>query len=137
LEDIKSFNEKINPFFCRTTKKDLSVPKANDDVVKNILMSNEEEFLFERIYKELKYQNPLEFIIRCMQASSNPKLLSKKIPEDIFNSFRDGEEGLGKELKEADLSDKTVLVNLEYSSKFLECVNFVKELSKQGKTVIL
>ncbi|MDK2819841.1 MAG: SWF/SNF helicase family protein, partial [Mycoplasmataceae bacterium] len=137
MENLDSFNEKINPFFCRTTKKDLLVPKANEDIIKNILMSNDEENLFKLIYREFKNSNPLEFIIRCMQASSNPKLLKTKISIENLNGFKNEEEEVGKEQKNNDMTNKTVSVNLEYSSKFIECVNFIKKLVQKEKKIIL
>ncbi|MGL5205290.1 MAG: SNF2-related protein, partial [Metamycoplasmataceae bacterium] len=137
--NLESFNKKINPFFVRTNKDDLLVPKAEPDVIKNIKMSKEEENLFKQIYKEFGNSNPLELIIRCMQASSNPKLLMKKISNDDIEAFQSDEDDK-KSMNKNNTSNKIITRDfkyIKYSSKFKECVNFIKKLVNNGKSIIL
>ena len=132
MQNIDNFSKKIYPFFTRTTKSDLMVPKANEDVLKKIEMEKSDEQLFELIYKKFKKSNPLEFIIRCMQASSNPKLLNTKISEEDWKNFTDENEIINQ-----NVSNDIIDINIKFNNKFIKCVDFIKQLVEKDKTIIL
>lgn len=75
----KEISETLQPFFVRTTKNDLQIPKPLDDDITtlSVMPSQDEQKLFDAIWKNCN--NPLLKFIRLIQASSNPKLLLNKI----------------------------------------------------------
>ena len=76
--DIEDINNKIQPFFCRTTKQQLNVPNANDDIFLTISASENENKIFQILL--LKYaKNKLALIIRLLQLESNPQMLLKAL----------------------------------------------------------
>jgi len=83
-------NDKIYPFFCRTTKQQLKVPKANPDVIIDIKTNDKEKKLFEIIHKTYN-SNSLLLYIRLMQASINPKSVLNKLNTQDYEAFSDDE----------------------------------------------
>lgn len=89
--EMKDINERIYPFYCRITKKDLMIPKPNEDIIIKSQMDENEKIIFKYIYQ--KYNtNILALYIRLMQASTNPRLLLNKLNKnDLINIFWDDE----------------------------------------------
>ncbi|WP_379969631.1 SNF2-related protein [Ectobacillus sp. sgz5001026] len=87
LQLVKNINEKLYPFFWRTTKKQLNVPKANEDQLLRCSTTYEEHQIIDLLYQKYGH-SPLHLYIRLTQASSNPELLLKAI--DIVEIY--GEE---------------------------------------------
>ena len=82
-QDIQVINKKLQPFFCRTTKKQLLVPEANGDAIIVINASEQENKLFNIL--RLKYsKNKLALIIRLLQLESNPSLLLETLDISEF-----------------------------------------------------
>ena len=120
-------NKKIYPFFCRTTKWELSVPVPNEDEKIISHMNNDEEILFSLIHRRF-YRNPLLLYIRLLQASNNPRLLLNNIDEsmlrDLYEPEDENEDNLEfdeelKGLNENLLSeeDKGFIKSLDMTSK--------------------
>lgn len=138
----EEINEKLNPFFWRTNKKDLEVPKADID---NILCANPSDV--QKELAEAIYENEpgiLAIYIRLLQSSTNPELLlkninyselglldeelnfdmskalnnqeEKKIRQQIYNSF--------------DLKNVT-------SPKFEKGIELIEKLVNEGKKVLV
>ena len=87
VRQIKEINTKLYPFFWRTNKNDLNVPKAEDDYVVRVFPSQEQLILAEYIYS--KEKSSLAKLIRLIQASTNPSLLNKKIDYKELMSYDD------------------------------------------------
>ena len=137
--DIEDINQKIQPFFCRTTKKQLEVPEANPDIIIPCEVSNEENQIFNILL--LKYaKNKLALIIRLLQLESNPKMLLKAIYEnhedfsDVLDTTLDPEF-----IDYIDYSQDIVdLINsIDKTKKFNSCIQKVEELNSKGKSVIV
>lgn len=75
--EIEEINDKLRPYFWRTSKEDLGVPKADADNIIAVAPSPEQIRLSEIIYTNL--QNPLAILIRLIQLSTNPELINKSI----------------------------------------------------------
>lgn len=75
--DIEDINDKLRPYFWRTSKEDLGVPKADADNIITVDPSPEQLRLAKIIYTNL--QNPLAVLIRLIQLSTNPELINKSI----------------------------------------------------------
>lgn len=144
-------NEKIYPFYCRTTKQELQIPKANDDKLIINNMNENERILFEYIHKKYR-NNILALYIRLMQASTNPKLLLNKLEISDFNNiFLDDEDDVEQEYKNTgdiyesierdEITDqhiKVLIDNMNNStSKFINGINLIKELNKEKKQVLV
>lgn len=148
--DNNEINEKIYPFYCRTTKKELEIPKANDDKLIINSMTCKEKILFEYIHKKYR-NNILALYIRLMQASTNPKLLLNKLDISDFNNiFLDEESDVDKEYKNneeiyedieideiADKDIKLLIDDINSTSKFYNGINLIKELIKEKKQVLV
>lgn len=74
---IEEINEKLAPYFWRTSKEDLGVPPADSDNIIKVLPSAEQIRLAEIIYTTA--QNPLAALIRMIQLSTNPEIINKTI----------------------------------------------------------
>lgn len=73
-EDV---NRKLSPFFWRTNKEDLQVPKPDPDVIKVVEPSKNQQLLSHAIYET--ENGTLATFIRLLQASTNPELLATNI----------------------------------------------------------
>lgn len=76
-DEITEINEKLRPYFWRTNKESLGVPKACPDEIIKVNPSIEQLRLAEIIYTTL--ENPLAILIRLIQLSTNPELINKSI----------------------------------------------------------
>ena len=75
---VEKINNKLYPFFWRTTKTELQVPPANPDDIIKVPANHLEQEIIDLLYK--KYAgNPLHLYIRLIQASTNPELLLNAI----------------------------------------------------------
>lgn len=138
-------NESIYPFFCRTTKRELNVPEPNPDIKLICKMNSNEEKLFN--YLREKYsKSGLELYIRLLQASTNPKLLLKKINIDDFSNIFVNEEEENDTIEKYskrnyDGVEDSNIINLinqmNMTTKFWKGINLVEKLVKDGKQVIV
>lgn len=75
--EVEEINEKLAPYFWRTSKEDLDVPPADEDNFIRVPPSVEQLRLSEIIYTTA--QNPLTVWIRMIQLSTNPELVNQTI----------------------------------------------------------
>lgn len=134
---IEEINEKIQPFFCRTTKEELGVPVVNDDKIISVMATESENRLFQ-ILKTKYYKNKLVLIIRLLQLESNPKLLLKTLDLSDFKKILD----IQKEEFEIDYCDfslevENLIEKISLTEKFKRCIKLVKELYNENKSVIV
>lgn len=147
VREIEEINRKIHPFFWRTNKTDLEVPHAKPDELRVVLPSSEQLDLAEAIY--YNESSSLSRLIRLIQASTNPSLVTKSIDYNELMSFdEDGdvkgisrdefESLLGREekLDYKDTYDRLNTINME-SPKFSEGIKLVYNLAKEGKKVLV
>ncbi len=137
--DIEIINNKIQPFFCRTTKQQLNVPNANDDIIISSTASCAESRIFQILL--LKYaKNKLTLIIRLLQLESNPQMLLKALDSngDDFSDLLDIS-GEIEDIEYNDYSDEIVslISSIEKTSKFIACIEQAKKLCSENKPVII
>lgn len=149
LRQTREINIKIHPFFWRTSKKDLNVPLADEDILEVVSPSKEQLDLAEKIYFNEK--SSLAVLIRLIQASTNPSLVNKKIDynelmscdddgdihaisEEKFNMFLN--ENVTKSLHS---SYKYIDVNVDsiVSPKFIKGIDLVQKLVLERKKVLV
>lgn len=137
LEDISTINQKLQPFFCRTTKQQLQVPAANPDAFIKVLASSLENELFHILL--LKYaKNKLTLIIRILQLESNPKLLLRSLDLSEFSDILDIS-GEIDQIDYVDFSDDvvTLINNIETTRKFDACIKVALQLHREHKPAII
>lgn len=135
--EIKNINQRIQPFFCRTTKKQLGVPDANEDKIYEINSSNIENKLFNILYSKYK-KNMFLMLIRILQLESNPKMLLEKIDINDFERIFDVNY-IEETVDVIDYSSDVVelLNSIDVTTKTSRCIELVKKLVKEDKTVII
>ncbi|MCW9130865.1 SNF2-related protein [Bacillus paramycoides] len=77
IREIDEINEKLVPYFWRTSKEDLGVPLADKDNIIKVPPSKEQLRLAEILYTTT--QNPLATWIRMIQLSTNPEIVNQAI----------------------------------------------------------
>ena len=135
--EIEEINQKLQPFFCRTTKQQLSVPPANADILNTCQAANSEQELFDILCKKYRNQK-FALLIRILQLETNPKLLLEKMNISEFSDMLD----ISDDLDEIDYCDysenvKKCIDSIELTSKKELCINTVKALVESKKTVIV
>lgn len=148
--EIEEINEKLKPYYWRTSKEDLGVPKAEADHIIEVRPSQEQERLSQIIYT--KTENSLAVWIRMIQLSTNPELINQVInyndlgysDADTFEdeSYDQMGERFRKELEES-IHNASIgevkdwdLSKIE-SPKFTRGIDLVLELVREGKKVVV
>ena len=135
--DITVINDKLQPFFCRTTKEQLGVPKANSDALYKSSATPEENQLLRIL--QIKYRkNKLALLVRILQLESNPKLLLQTLNLADFSYLLDDSVDISQ-IDYADYSEdvKKLIGNCTNTAKFECCINLVTSLVGQGKSMII
>ena len=137
-KNIELINDAIYPFFCRTSKENLGVPKANDDIFikKN---TNESENKIFHILKSKYTNNKFALIVRLLQLETDPSLLLEKVDINEFRDIFDIDD-TAYDLDYVDMSEdllKTIKDAPKPSSKLTACLELIKDLYSQNKPVIV
>ncbi len=142
----EEINEKLYPFFCRTTKKDLSVPEASPDIKIICDMNVKEKELFRLLRTEFP-GSILELYVRLLQAATNPKLLLSTLEkgilpylflgeyEDDINQLEEKEYTSSDFFKRDDIQELISSINM--STKYWKCIETAENLASEGKQVII
>lgn len=135
--DMEEINRKLLPFYCRTTKEQLGVPKANADITLCTEATEAENRLFH-ILKQKYHKNKLALIIRLLQLETNPKMLLNNLSFADFSDILD----ISGDIDEIDYVDysqdvQMLIESIAETSKFQLCINRAKELHAQGKPIII
>ncbi|MGE6370731.1 SNF2-related protein [Planococcus kocurii] len=138
-DDIDIINNKIQPFFCRTTKQQLNVPGANADIFITTRASENENKIFQILL--LKYsKNKLALTIRLLQLESNPQMLLNALDAngEDFSEILDTS-GEIEDIGFIDYSDeiKSLIHSVSATKKFDACIEQTIELHCQNKPVII
>lgn len=135
--EVEAVNNKMQPFFCRTTKNQLGVPAANEDTVYMSSASLDEDRLMQIL--KMKYRNnKLALLVRLMQLESDPRMLLRSMDIAEFAYLLDDSVETAQ-IDYADYSDevKKLIENAGKSTKFKECINLTEKLTNEGKTVVI
>lgn len=136
-DDITVINQKLQPFFCRTTKQELQVPAANPDSFIQVMASRPENELFQILL--LKYaKNKLALIIRLLQLESNPQMLLNSLDLSEFSDVLDIS-GEIEQIDYVDFSDDVVSLinNIVTTKKFDACIEIALQLHRDHKPVLI
>lgn len=140
--DGDEVNEKISPFFWRTNKSDLNVPKVDNDILLEVNPSIEQQQLARKIH-DIE-TNTLSRYIRLIQASTNPSLLSKHINYSDLGLI-EGESNqwdkYKKNIQKKEDSEENRYNNIQLSNipspKFNKGIELIKQLVSEGKKVLV
>ncbi|HHX67950.1 MAG TPA: DEAD/DEAH box helicase family protein [Gallicola sp.] len=143
FEKQNIINNAIYPFFCRTNKDDLKVPKAEPDNIEDgyCIVNEKEERLFEIIYRGFSH-SIFALYIRLIQAANNPKLILKKLEKSeikLFNTEDYTDDFTKHQINEAHNlteKDKEFIKSFDMSSKFFTGINLVERLVENGKVLV-
>ena len=139
---MEEINNRIQPFFWRTNKYDLKVPKADPDKLIVVKPSEKQKQLVQAIYEN--EGNILALYLRLLQASTNPALLLDKIEyrdlgllDDEFdltqvNALNDEEREIARIRAYQQLQ-----VDIIPSAKFEKGIQLIMDLVGKGKKVIV
>lgn len=137
---ILDINTKLNPFFWRVTKKELDVPKENEDNIINVTASNLEQELIDILWRKFSH-NPFKLYIRLIQLSSNPQLLKDEISLDMYGDYSQDDELNNLEVideKPQFINSELDLINsIPNSTKYTECVRLAQELINESKIIVI
>lgn len=140
--DPEDVNKKLSPFFWRTNKKDLHVPKPDPDIIKEVEPSNNQQMLSQAIYET--ENGTLATFIRLLQASTNPELLATNINYKELGLV-DADSGVWdkqastvekENASSGDAYKKYDLAKVE-SPKFEMGIDLIDKLVSQGKKVLV
>lgn len=140
--DSEDVNKKLSPFFWRTNKHDLNVPKPDPDIIKEVEPSKNQQLLSQAIYET--ENGTLATFIRLLQASTNPELLATNINYKELGLV-DADSGVWdkqaatvekKNVSSGDAYKKYDLAKVE-SPKFEMGIDLIDKLVSQGKKVLV
>lgn len=137
---IQDVNTKLNPFFWRVTKKELNVPKENEDNIINVTANDSEQELINILWKKFSH-NPFKLYIRLIQLSSNPQLLKDEISIDMYGDYNQDDDLPDIEIideKPKFVNNELALINsISTSSKYAECLKTAQKLIDEGKIIVV
>lgn len=139
LLKIEKINDKLYPFFWRTTKTELQVPKANPDEIIHVPANHLEQEIIELLYR--KYGGtPFHLYIRLIQASTNPELLLKSInriemygeenQDNWYNNFEDDEITFSAE-------EIQIIKQVKTTSKYKAVIELATDLNEENKQCLI
>ena len=136
-QDVQAVNDKLQPFFCRTTKDQLGVPRANPDTMVPTEAGEDENRILKILSMKYK-KNKLALLIRILQLESNPRALLESLSLKDFEYLLDD----SVETDEIDYADysgeiRALIEGCGTPSKFRKCVELTESLTAEGKPVIL
>ncbi len=140
VDEIKKFNDLYQPFFCRTTKKDLNIKPPKNDYILKTKMSVIEGEIYDLIRVNL-YSNKLLMYIRLIQLTTIPHCLDSSVSKsDIINMTTDSENN-DRTIQYAPLSLSTDILQkasmIETSSKIEKAIHVISSVLKAGRNILV
>lgn len=140
--DADIVNQKLAPFFWRTNKEDLHVPKPDDDIIQSVDPSMGQSRLAEAIYAN--ENGTLATFVRLLQASTNPELLKYNLNYRDLNLL-DADSAKWsqhqKRLSKENISSGEPYRQYDLASiptpKFELGIKLIRKLTGQGKKVLV
>lgn len=134
-------NDLLYPFFWRTTKAELQVPPANDDDLRYVTATDQEQQLLNLLYRKYGH-SVFHLYIRLIQASVNPSLLLNSI--DYIEMYGDDSDNktspwydVEPEKIEFTKQEITLIQSIPKTSKYFEAVHLARSLHQEKKQTII
>ncbi len=130
-------NNSLAPFFCRTNKDELGVPRPEPDSIVDVEATPNENELLHILYGACS--NALALIIRTLQLESDPDMLAHAIdPRDLEYVLDQVGDGY-TDIDYVDFS-QTFFNDIERSrptSKLMTCERLVEDIVSEGRPVVV
>lgn len=136
-DEQRAINERIQPFFCRTTKRDLGVPPASPDKVVEVEADERTERLLDVLRSRYR-KNKLTLMLRVLQLENDPLDLLEDLDPEEFRWVLEEDEETG-DVDVVDYSEQIVgmIRSAGAPVKRHRCVELVGELVDEGKPAIV
>lgn len=136
-EDQIAINQRIQPFFCRTTKSDLGVPPASPDKVLEVFADSRTDQLVH-VLKTRYRKNKLTLMLRMLQLENDPEDLLDVLDPSEFRWLLEVDEDTG-DVDVVDYSQdiEDMIHTTRPSEKRLRCIRLVRDLVRDGHPVIV
>ncbi|MEB6299365.1 SNF2-related protein [Staphylococcus xylosus] len=137
-DEVEIINDKIRPFFTRTTKHQLNVPQVNADKFIKVNANEEEKELFKLLFSTYK-KNQFALFAKISQMESVPKMLLQTTDlKDFSNMFDFYENDIDLIEYQDNSQDIERLVNqIDISSKLKTLLKLVDSINNEAKTMIV
>lgn len=135
---IAEINESIQPFYCRTTKDQLNVPRANEDDIIKLSVTPDEDELFHILAARYR-ENPLALILRTLQLESDPRQLMDRLDLDEYSDIMDGYGSESGDIDFFDYSDdiRELVDRIDVSTKRKKAIELIESIVNDGHPVIV
>lgn len=140
--DSEDVNRKLAPFFWRTNKKDLQVPKPEPDKIIQVEPSEKQEILADAIYEN--ENGALALFTRLLQASTNPELLKYNINYRELGLVDSDSEKWNQEVYKIEKENQSNTELYKHFSledietpKFDRGIKLIMDLVSEGKKVLV
>lgn len=136
--EVEIINDKIRPFFTRTTKYQLNVPEVNADKFIKVNANEEEKELFKLLFSTYK-KNQFALFAKISQMESVPEMLLQTTDlKDFSNMFDFYENDIDLIEYQDNSQDIERLVNqIDISSKLKTLLKLVDSINNEAKTMIV
>ncbi len=130
-------NESLAPFFCRTNKDELGVPRPEPDTIVDVQVTADENTLLRVL--RASCPSKLAFIVRSLQLESDPEMLGEALdPADLEYVL----DQVGDDYTDIDYVDfshtfSDAIRRSRPSSKLLECERLVSSIAAEGRPVMV
>lgn len=137
-DEVEIINDKIRPFFTRTTKHQLNVPQVNADKFIEVNANEEEKELFKLLFSTYK-KNQFALFAKISQMESVPEMLLKTTDLSDFSDMFDFYENDINLVEQKNNSEdiERLVKQIDISSKLKELLKLVNSINNEGKTMIV
>lgn len=136
--EVSLINDRIQPFFCRTTKEDLGVPSPNEDIIIEVDANQQLNEIFHILVSKYK-KNALTFFIRVLQLESNPQMLLKAVDSEEYAKVLDIYNPNVNQIDFVDYSDKiqSLINQTRMTEKLNQLIKLSQKLVLEDKNIII
>lgn len=136
--EVKRINDKIYPFFTRTTKEELGVPLQNKDKIIEVNADRNEEDLLKILLSKYK-SNMLALFAKISQMESVPSMLLENLDLKDFSRVLDVSVSEEELIEYQDFSEEIedLVSKIRITSKMKALIQLVTQITSQSKTVII
>ncbi|MED4531499.1 SNF2-related protein [Metabacillus fastidiosus] len=138
---IERINDLLYPFFWRTTKAELQVPSANENDLRYVCATDQEQQLLNLLYRKYGH-SVFHLYIRLIQASVNPSLLLNSIDYiemygDDANNDMNPWHSVDPEKIEFTEQEIALIKSVPKTSKYFEAIDLARSLYQDQKQTII
>ncbi|MDP9726006.1 superfamily II DNA or RNA helicase [Priestia aryabhattai] len=138
---MERINDLLYPFFWRTTKAELQVPPSNENDLRYVVATDQEQELLNLLYRKYGH-SVFHLYIRLIQASVNPSLLLNSI--DYIEMYGDDADNnmnpwhaVDPEKIEFTKQEISLIQSLPKTSKYFEAIDLASSLHHEQKQTII